>query len=69
MCDKVYVELDDAVERSDIDYTELNHLIESCNIPTDPISCMMHIEKNSPNYKRMRKFFKKLLNEANKNEN
>lgn len=68
-CDKVYVELDDSVERSDIDYTELNHLIESLNIPNEPISCTMRIKKKDPNYKRMRKFFKKLFNEVSKNEN
>lgn len=69
MCDKVCIELDDSVERSDIDYTELNRLIESLNIPAEPISCTMRVEKNSPNYKRMSKFFKKLINEVNKNEN
>lgn len=68
-CDKVYIELDDSVERSDIDYTELNHLIESLNIPTESISCTMHIRKKDPNYKRMRKFFKNLLKEYIKNEN
>lgn len=68
-CDKVHIELDDSVERCDIDYIELNRLIESLSIPTEPISCAMRVEKNSPNYKRMCKFFKKLFNEANKNEN
>lgn len=66
-CDKVYIELDDSVERRDIDYIELNHLIESLNIPTEPISCTMRVEKNSPNYKRMRKFFKKLFRECIQN--
>lgn len=68
-CNKVYVELDDSVERSDIDYSELNSLIESFNTSRDPISCTMHIKKRSPNYKRIRKFFKKLLKECNQNEN
>lgn len=67
--DKVYVELDSSVERSDVDYTEIKHLVESFNIPRDPISCTIHIRKKSPNYKRMRKFFKKLLKEHNQNEN
>lgn len=68
-CDKVYIELDDSVERRDIDYIELNRLIESLNIPVEPISCTVRVEKNSLNYKRMCKFFKKLFNEVNKNEN
>lgn len=67
-CDKVYIELDDSVERRDIDYIELNRLIESLNIPVEPISCTVRVEKNSPNYKRMRKFFKKLLRECIQNE-
>ena len=54
-CDKVYVELDNSTARSDIDCTELNHLVESFNIPREPISCTIHIKKKSPNYKRIRK--------------
>ena len=68
-CDKVYVELDNSVERNDIDYEELNSLVESFNIPREPISCTIHIKKKSPNYKRIRKFFKKLLKECKQNEN
>lgn len=68
-CDKIYVELDDLVERSDIDYTELNHLIESLNIPTEPISCAMRIKKKDPNYKRINELFNNIFNKANKNEN
>lgn len=68
-CDKVYVELDSSATRSDVDCTELKHLIESCNIPREPISCTIHIKKKSPNYKRIHKFFKKLLKECNQNEN
>lgn len=67
--DEVYVELDNSVERSDIDYTELNSLIESFNIPREPISCTIHIKKKSPNYKRIHKLFKKLCRECNQNEN
>jgi hypothetical protein len=55
--DKVYLELDNSTARSDVDCTELKHLIESCNTPREPISCTMHIKKKRPNYKRMRKFF------------
>ena len=68
-CDKVYVEFDNSTARSDIDCTELNHLVESFNIPREPISCTIHIKKKSPNYKRIRKFFKKLLKECKQNEN
>lgn len=32
-CDRVYVELDSSVERNDIDYEELNSLVESFSIP------------------------------------
>lgn len=63
-CDKVYVELDNSVERSDVDCAELKKLVESFNIPRDPISCTMCIKKKSPNYKRMCKFFKKLYRKA-----
>lgn len=68
-CDKVYVELDNSTARSDIDCAKLNHLVESFNIPREPISCTIHIKKKSPNYKRIRKFFKKLLKECKQNEN
>ena len=68
-CDKVYVELDSSATRSDIDCAELQRLCESYNIPKEPISCTIHIKKKSPNYKRIRKFFKKLLKECKQNEN
>ena len=68
-CDKVYVELDSSATRSDVDCTELKNLIESFNITREPISCTMHIKKKSPNYKRTRKFFKKLFKECIQNEN
>ena len=68
-CDKVYLEFDNSTERDDFDCNELNSLIKSLNIQVEPISCTMHIKKKSPNYKRMRKFFKKLLKEYNQNEN
>lgn len=68
-CDKVYVEFDNSTERDDIDYEELSSLVEFFSIPRETISCTMCIKKKSPNYKRMRKFFKKLLKECNQNEN
>ena len=68
-CDKVYVELDNSATKSDADCTELKNLIESFNITREQISCTMHIKKKSPNYKRMRKFFKKLFKECSQNEN
>lgn len=47
-CDKVYVDLDSSVERSDIDCTELKKLIDSFNIPREPISCTIRIKKKDP---------------------
>lgn len=67
-CDKVYVEIDNSIERSYVDCTKLENLIESFNIPRESISCTMHIKKKSPNYKRMRKFFKKSFKECIQNE-
>lgn len=67
--DKVYVELDSSATRSDINCTEIKQLIESFNIPRESISCTIRIKKKSPNYKRMRKFFKRLLKERKQNEN
>lgn len=64
--DEVHIELDNSATRGDVDCTELNNLIESFNIPREPISCTMRIEKKSPNYKRMCKFFKKMFKEAEK---
>lgn len=69
-CDKVYVELDSLIERSAIDYAEVDSLIEYFNIPREPISGTICCIKNgSPNYKRVHKFFKKLYKECNQNEN
>lgn len=68
-CDKVYVEFDSSVERSEIDFAELKNLIESFNIPREPISRTIRVKKKDPNYKRIRKFFKKLLKECNQSEN
>lgn len=67
--DKVYVELDNSATRRDIDCTEIKQLIESFNIPREPISCTISIKKKSPNYKRIQKFFKKLREECKQNEN
>lgn len=67
--DKVCVELDNSIERSDMDCEELKNLIQSFNTPREPISCTINIKKKSPNYKRMRKLFKKLFKEYNQNEN
>ena len=69
-CDKVYVELDNSIERSEIDFKEIESLIASFNIPREPISgTICCIKKGSPNYKRIHKFFKKLCKECNQNEN
>ena len=63
--DKVYVDLDNSDTRSDINCTEIKQLIESFNIPREPISCTIRIKKKSQNYK----FFKKLREECKQNEN
>lgn len=63
-CDKVHVEIDNSIERSDIDCAELNNLIDYFNIKREPISCTIHIKKKNPNYKRMRKFFKKIFKDC-----
>lgn len=63
-CDKVYVDLDSSVERSDIDCIELKELIDYLNTQKESITCTIHIKKKSPNYKRMRKFFKKIFKEC-----
>lgn len=68
MC-KVYVELNDSSERLDLSYAEIQKMIESFNIPVESISHAMYVEKENSSYKRMSKFFKKLFNDANKNEN
>ena len=70
MCkhDKIYVELNDSTERSDLSYTEIQKMIESWNITIDSTSCTMCVEKKSYNYKRTRKFFNKLFNEISKND-
>lgn len=66
-CDRVYIEPDGSSTRSDIDYSELNNLIESFNIPIESISgTICCIKKRSPNYKRMRNFFRKLRKECSK---
>jgi hypothetical protein len=71
MCkhDKIYVELNDSTERSDLSCIEIQKMIETCNIPINSMLCTMCIEKKSYNYKRTRKFFNKLFNEISKNEN
>ena len=68
-CDKLYVELDSSTEINDIDCTCLNKLIDSFSIPVELISCTMCIKKKNHNYKRMRKFFKKLIKDSKQNEN
>lgn len=47
-CDKVYIEPDSSTERSDIDRTKSNSLIESFNIQIEPISYTIHIKKKIP---------------------
>lgn len=67
--DRVCVELDNSIERNEVDYIELKSLIKSFNTQREPISCTIHIKKKSPNYKRMNKFFNKLFKECKQNKN
>lgn len=54
--EKVYVELDNSVERTPVDITEIQKL--SQNLPNrESISGTMHIEKNTENYRNMQEFF------------
>lgn len=55
--EKIYVELDNYVERTDADLTEIQKL--SQNLPmNNSISGTMHIKKNTENYRNMQEFFK-----------
>ena len=54
--EKVYVELDNSVERTAVDITEIQKL--SQNLPIrDSISGTIHIKKNTENYRNMQEFF------------
>lgn len=53
---KVYVELDNSVERTVVDLTEIQKL--SQNLPIrESISGTIHIKKNTENYRNMQEFF------------
>lgn len=52
----VYVELENSVERTDVELTELQKL--SQNLPIrESISGTIHIKKNTENYRNMQEFF------------
>lgn len=54
--EKVYIELDNSVERTNVDLTEIQEL--SQNLPIrESISGTMHIKKNTENYRNMQEFF------------
>ena len=54
--EKIYVELDNSVELTAVDLTEVQEL--SQNLPIrDSISGTMHIKKNTENYRNMQEFF------------
>lgn len=53
---KVYIELDNSVERTAVDITEIQKLSQVLPIRKS-ISGTMHIKKNTENYKRMQDFF------------
>ena len=55
--EKVYVDLDNSIERTAVDITEIQKL--SQNLPmNNSISGTMHIKKNTENYRNMQEFFK-----------
>ncbi len=55
---KVYVELDNSVERTPVDLTEIQDLLEEIQkLPRGEISVTMHIEKNTENYRNIQKLF------------
>lgn len=54
--EKIYVELDNSVERTAADLTEIQKL--SQNLPmNNSISGTIHIKKNTENYRNMQEFF------------
>lgn len=55
--EKVYVELDNSIERTAVDITEIQKLSQDLPI-RDSISGTMHIKKNTENHRRMQEFFK-----------
>lgn len=64
--EKVYAELDNSVERTHVDITEIQNIditeIQNIDItkmqksPRDSISVTMHIKKNTENYRNMQEF-------------
>ena len=55
--ERVYVELDNSVERTNVDLTEIQKLLEKQKLPTSsPISGTMHLKKNIENYRNMQEF-------------
>lgn len=53
--EKVYVELDNSVERTAVDITEIQKLSQNLLI-RESISGTIHIEKNTENYRNMQEF-------------
>lgn len=54
---KVYVELENSVERTDVELTEIQKLSQI--LPMNySISGTIHIKKNTENYRNMQEFFK-----------
>ncbi len=55
--EKVYIELDNSVERTTVDITEVQKLLQNLQ-NRDSISGIIHIKKNTDNYRNMQEFFK-----------
>lgn len=59
--EKVYVELDNSVERTAVDITEIQELSQNLSQKSpirDSIYGTIHIKKNTENYRNMQEFFK-----------
>lgn len=56
---KVYAELDNSVERTHVDITEIQNIdiTEMRRSPRDSISVTMHIKKNTENYRNIQELF------------
>jgi len=53
--EKVYVKLDNSVEQTAVDITEIQELSQNLSI-IDSISGTMHIKKNTENYRNIHEF-------------
>ena len=56
--ERVFLELEDSTERTEVDLTEIQKLLEIQKLPKgSPISGTIHLKKNTENYRNMQEFF------------